>query len=314
MHAPTYLRVVVTTRCNYHCGFCHLEGDPSKPGLQAGLERERLVSLVAMATRQGVRKLKFLGGEPLLRKDLPQIIGDIRRLDVPPADISIITAGAVPVERLDAAFDAGLDRANMSVHGFGEARFALHNRSRGAWGVRQRFMETLLERGRPVKFNYVWTGDACADDFVALCAHLRGTRAVVALLDELGTGQGHATVARACRALLGAPRAVDVERDRHSLPTARWVYDGLTIELKDHRLGDLAPSRACAACPRRATCDEGIFALRLTHDGRFQPCMDRPDLALDARALVDRHGLAAAEDAFAQWLGAMFSTAPAVAA
>jgi hypothetical protein len=82
-----------------------------------------------------------------------------------------------------------------------------------------------------------------------------------------------------------------------------WA-DGLRVEVKDRRLGDLAPWAACAACPRRARCREGIFALRLTHDGWLRPCMDRPDLGVPVGAVFETEGEAAAERAWVAFVEA----------
>jgi hypothetical protein len=56
--------------------------------------------------------------------------------------------------------------------------------------------------------------------------------------------------------------------------------DGLRVELKHQQLGAVAPFASCGGCPQRARCKEGIVALRLTHRGALQPCMDRPDLGV----------------------------------
>ena len=113
---PSYLRVVVTARCSLACSYCHMEGDPAG-GEAGGMSTSDLHALLEAACNNGIRKLKFLGGEPLLRRDLPEIIGRLRALH-PDLDISLITGGAVPLSRLDACLEAGLTRANLSIHGW----------------------------------------------------------------------------------------------------------------------------------------------------------------------------------------------------
>lgn len=109
-----YLRIVVTPRCSLACSYCHMEGDPASgdPGS---------VSFLAAVTRvayaEGFDKFKLLGGEPLLRADLGALIGAMRAT-APRADLSRVTAGVAPKGRLEAAFAAGLDRANLSIHGW----------------------------------------------------------------------------------------------------------------------------------------------------------------------------------------------------
>src|SRR5580658_4734982 len=55
---PTYLRVVVTTRCPLSCAYCHMEGDPAVPGMAGGLQVGQWMDLLNAGLDNGVRKLK----------------------------------------------------------------------------------------------------------------------------------------------------------------------------------------------------------------------------------------------------------------
>ena len=129
---------------------------------------------------------------------------------------------------------------------------------------------------------------------------------VVAVLDDLGDPDlGPARVRAAVEGLRGPVTRVFVEPDPHSLPTLRLGWsDGLWVEIKHEQLGRVAPWASCAACPRRPQCREGIVALRLTHEGRLLPCLDRPDLAVDLVGAWRAGGLAAARSTFAAALDA----------
>ncbi len=288
--APTYLRVVITSACTLACDYCHLEGDPATENAR-GLSAADLLVLLHAALDNGIRKLKFLGGEPLLRKELPEIIADLRARD-PHLDISLITGGAVSPKRLDACFEAGLSRANLSIHGWSQAAFVQRTK-RGAAAFRQRqaILQRLLDRGRKLKLNYVWTGPQDDADLAGLLEWAADKAVVVSALDDLGNPTiGPKDVEAALIRLRGPALVRNADDDPHSLPTLhlQWA-DGLVAEIKDHHLGELAPWRPCATCPKRAQCGEGIHALRLTHDGRLRPCMDRPDVGLDLSSfLTDR--------------------------
>ncbi len=282
---PTYLRVVVTARCSLACTYCHQEGDPAT-AMAGGLPTSTLLGLLDTALDQGVRKLKFLGGEPLLRRDLPNVIAHLRRRDAE-LDLSLITGGAMDRAALAACFDAGLSRANLSIHGWSTQAFTERTaRGATAWAKRQAILEMLLERGRFLKLNFVWRGANDDEDLSALLRYAAGQRVVVSVLDDLcAPGLGPADVIDAVIRAHGPASARAAEADPHSLPTLRLRWkSGLEVEIKDHHLGEVAPWAPCGACPVRARCREGIFALRLSHDGQLRPCMDRPDLSLD---LVD---------------------------
>ncbi|MFN7146350.1 MAG: radical SAM protein, partial [Myxococcota bacterium] len=285
-------------RCTLACPYCHAEGDLAVDDAAGGLPRDVLVPLLAAGLANGVRKLKFLGGEPLMRRDLPDVIRDVRAL-APDLDVSLITAGAVDVARLDACLAAGLSRANLSIHGWTPAAFAERTRRPLAYGLRARVLERLLAEGRFLKLNYVWRGPHDDTDLAGLLAWAAGKPVVVGLLDELSLGLGAAPLRDALVRLRGPWADARPEPDPASLPTERLSWaDGLVVEVKDHRLGDVAPWTACAACPKRAACGEGIHALRLTHTGTLRPCMDRTDLGVDLRAALASGGTAAAAEAW----------------
>jgi cyclic pyranopterin phosphate synthase len=296
---PTYLRVVVTAACPMRCAYCHAEGD--KPNGRPPLDAGTLSRLLEGAVRAGVRKIKFLGGEPLLRADLPEVVRRLRGLGAP-LDLSVITSGAAPTARIHALFDAGLDRMNLSIHGWGAEAFARRSPVARHRALRDAALEALLAAGRPLKLNYVLSGPADEPDLGLLLDWAAGRPLVVNVLDELSGSLGPSGVVDAVLRLRGPASDAWVEPDPDSLDTVRlrWA-DGLVVEVKHEQLGARAPWRACLTCPLRAACKEGIHAVRLTHEGEIRPCMDRPDLGRPIRALADV-SQAAVDEAWSRFL------------
>ncbi len=282
MKLPTYLRVVATTRCNLRCGYCHMEGDPHLAGTASELPTARLIASLHAAALAGVKKFKFLGGEPLLRRDLPAVIAALRAV-APDADISLITAGAVPVPRLAEAYEAGLSRANVSIHGWTRLCLAASLRMAGGYELRQALLAFAIDearrRGVPIKLNYVWTGERDREDLATFLDWAARQPVLVNVLDDLTQDLSWEVIAEVLTSLRGPHREEHRVDDPHSLPTLLRVWDdGLRVELKHQRLGGVAPYAACTGCEKRAQCKEGIVALRLTHRGALLPCMDRDDL------------------------------------
>jgi cyclic pyranopterin phosphate synthase len=273
---------VVNAVCPLACGFCHREGDPAVAGKERGLSTAEWTGVLAGAIDAGVRKVKFLGGEPLLRTDLPSIVRALRARDES-LDISVITSGAVPASRLDALYAAGLSRCNVSIHGFGRDAFVARTGStERAWAQRNAFLDAVIAHGRPLKTNYVYTGEADQQDLATYLAFAAERGLLVNVLDDLSRDDLDASVLeRVVLALRGAPARRWIEEDPHSLPTTRLGFDdGLVVELKHVRLGSVLPWTSCETCPVRGRCREGIHALRVSHTGVLRPCMDRPDLGL----------------------------------
>ncbi|PFG43922.1 cyclic pyranopterin monophosphate synthase subunit MoaA [Isoptericola jiangsuensis] len=111
----TDLRVSLTDRCNLRCTYCMpAEGLPALPR-DATMTRAEIARLVGVATRDlGVRQVRFTGGEPLLRRDLVDIVRDVAALEHRP-EISLTTNAVGLDTRAHALRDAGLDRVNVSL-------------------------------------------------------------------------------------------------------------------------------------------------------------------------------------------------------
>src|SRR5205809_7742159 len=109
----TDLRVSLTDRCNLRCTYCMpAEGLDWLPSPE-GLTDDEVVRLVAVAVREGVREVRFTGGEPLLRRGLVDIVRRVGALR-PRVRMSLTTNG-VGLRRLAPALkEAGLDRVNVS--------------------------------------------------------------------------------------------------------------------------------------------------------------------------------------------------------
>lgn len=299
----SYLRAVVTTACPLRCAYCHAEGDPRRPGERDRLPAPVLAALLVAGIRAGTRKLKYLGGEPLLRRDLPEVTRVVRR-ESQTLDISLITGGVADPDRIGELFESGLSRANLSVHGWTPEAFELRGGSARAHALRARVLERLVASGRPCKLNYVVAADLDEGDLGRLLASAAGSGLVVGLLDDLGDPDASAaSLLRLLDRLAGTPEASWAEPDPDSLPTTRMRWpSGLEVEIKTERLGAHAPWRACRLCAARVRCREGIRALRLTHDGSLQPCMDRPDLRLPLLPLLESGGIEAVVEGWRRWV------------
>lgn len=116
--ALTDLRISVIDRCNFRCPYCMPEADYprdhqflSKAGRLRFEEIERLARIFA---EFGVRKLRLTGGEPLLRRELPELVRQLATIDGID-DIAMTTNGSLLPKSAQALRDAGLQRITLSV-------------------------------------------------------------------------------------------------------------------------------------------------------------------------------------------------------
>jgi cyclic pyranopterin phosphate synthase len=122
--AATDLRVSLTDRCNLRCSYCMpAEGLDWLPGEEV-LTDDEVVRLITVAVeRLGVREVRFTGGEPLLRRGLPDIVARTVALD--PRPETSITTNALGLTRTAATLAAaGLARVNVSLDTVRRSDFA----------------------------------------------------------------------------------------------------------------------------------------------------------------------------------------------
>lgn len=122
--SATDLRISLTDRCNLRCTYCMpAEGLPILPPQQL-LQRDEIARLTRIAVQQlGVRQVRFTGGEPLLRRDLAEIVAACAALQ-PRPEISLTTNAIGLTSRVDALAAAGLDRINVSLDSVHAETFA----------------------------------------------------------------------------------------------------------------------------------------------------------------------------------------------
>lgn len=104
------LRITITNRCNENCLYCHHDGMVSSKN---EMTPDELFTISKIAKRIGVKKIRLSGGDPLVRKDIVEIVEKIASLDF--KDISLTTNGVLLEKYAQGLKDAGLDRVNVSL-------------------------------------------------------------------------------------------------------------------------------------------------------------------------------------------------------
>jgi cyclic pyranopterin phosphate synthase len=146
------LRISVTPRCNFRCSYCDPLGIGHKDP-PSTLSVQDVAYVIDAAVGVGMTSVRFTGGEPLLRKELPEMIAHARAAGV--EDIAITTNATLLKRRLPELLDAGLRRVNISLDAVDEAVFKRATgggSSKPVWAS----IDELLARGlHPVKLNAV---------------------------------------------------------------------------------------------------------------------------------------------------------------
>lgn len=118
------------------------------------LSFEEIRTVVGAAARLGVRKVRLTGGEPLLRRDLPALVGMLRSLPGV-EEVAMTTNGALLVDQLDDLVRAGLDRVTVSLDALDPEVFRAMADVRVPVGVVVDAVDAALAAGLGVKLNAV---------------------------------------------------------------------------------------------------------------------------------------------------------------
>src|SRR5512140_3787117 len=87
------LRISVTDRCNFRCFYCLPNGEPPLARKDTILTFEEMAYIAEIFVSLGIEKIRLTGGEPLLRKDISKLAGQISRLKPALKDLAITTNG-----------------------------------------------------------------------------------------------------------------------------------------------------------------------------------------------------------------------------
>src|SRR5688572_20034165 len=165
------LRISVTDRCNIRCFYCMPETDVQFVPRAEILDFEEIERFVRIGVGLGIRKLRVTGGEPLLRRDLPVLIG---RLAAIPGihDLALTTNGVLLPELAEPLYDAGLRRINVHIDTLDRERFHKITR-RDDLGRVLEGLAVARRLGYRVKLNAVAVKNLVEPDIVPLALYAR---------------------------------------------------------------------------------------------------------------------------------------------
>ncbi len=148
-----YLRISVTDKCNLRCRYCMPKQGVEVLPHEEVLTLEEIFRVVRIMESLGVKKIRFTGGEPRVRKNLVKLIGDVNGL-AGISDIAMTTNGLLLEGHIDALKQAGLKRVNISLDTLEPSVFEQITGYDGLARVLAA-VDAALDRGMQVKINCV---------------------------------------------------------------------------------------------------------------------------------------------------------------
>ena len=272
----SYIRVSVTDRCDFRCVYCMAEDMQFLPRRDL-LSLEELDRLCTAFVRRGTRKIRLTGGEPLVRRDLMQLIRNLsRHLDSGALQELTLTTNGSQLQRFarDLA-DAGVRRINVSMDSREPEKFKAITR-RGDLGVVMKGLDAAQAAGLDVKINMVALKGVNDGEIAPMIEWAHGRGMDLTLIEVMPMGE---IGAERIDQYLPLSRVRADLMDRFTLTDLAYKTSGparyVKVEETAGRLGFITPMthNFCESCNR----------VRVTCTGTLYMCLGQDDAA-DLRA------------------------------
>ncbi len=264
----TDLRVSITDRCNYRCVYCR-SGEDGIPFSE--LPMSDYVRIIRVFVSLGIEKIRITGGEPLLRKELLSMVGELAAMTTTigkPLDVAITTNGHLLANLAQRLKDARLSRVTVSMDAVDRDKFARITRVSNGYDSVVAGIRAAKRAGlEPVKVNAVILRGFNEDQIVPFARFSRDEGVVVRFIEFMPLEEDRIwspdvvvgynemlDILNSFRPLVPLPATTPGET------AMRYTFDDSLGEV-----GIIAPvSKAfCGACSR----------VRLTSDGKIRTCL-----------------------------------------
>lgn len=280
------LRISVTDRCNFRCSYCmpkEVFGDdyvflPK----QELLSFEEIHRLTKVFVAMGVKKIRLTGGEPLMRRGLPELVEKILSVEGV-EDIGLTTNGLLLGNQAQALYDAGLRRLNISLDALDPELFGkLNGRGVDPSHILKQ-IDFAQQVGFEIKVNMVVQKDVNEQEILPMTAYFKERGITLRFIEFMDVGNDNGwsfkkvvTKKQILEKLQTVYKLDPVDKDYYGEVAKRYRF-----EEGDAQVGFITSvsESFCSSCTRA----------RLSSDGKFYTCLFATG-HFDIRELI-RNGL-----------------------
>ena len=285
-----YLRLSLTERCTLRCVYCRAdEGICPKAEELSGAD---FLRIARVCVKLGIKRIRLTGGEPLLRKDILEIVAGLGKIEEL-IDLSMTTNAQMLAEYAEGLKQAGLKRVNISLDSLREDRY--RQITGGDFKNVIKGMSAAVRVGlSPIKINIVLirgVNDDEIDDFIALTRDNPIEVRLIELMPLGAAGQDESLLINNDEVIAARPYLVPVAPRYSGQPSRDYQIEGY-----QGRVGFISPisHRFCADCNR----------IRVMSDGMLRPCLgNNAEISL-------KNALGAGDDALLEVIRAAIFSKP----
>jgi cyclic pyranopterin phosphate synthase len=261
------LRISVTQKCDKHCPYCHREGE-SNPSTVMSVEE--IIRIVKIAVNLGISRVKLTGGEPLLRKEILEIVSRIAALEGL-TDLSMTTNGTNLKDLAQDLKTAGLTRVNVSLPTLDPEIY--HDLMGGDLKDALEGVRAAVEAGfHPIKLNMLVLKNVNDTEIEKMIRYAEQSEAILQLIELEPINLSKAYYRRYHLDL--DEIAQSLEKEAVEMRIREYMQNRRVYTLPEGRVEVIRPienTEFCASCTR----------IRVTSDGKVKPCLMRKDNLVD---------------------------------
>ncbi|ADP77946.1 GTP cyclohydrolase subunit MoaA [Methanothermus fervidus DSM 2088] len=263
------LRISVTRRCNLNCIYCHKEGTlPTN----YEMSKEEIYRICKVAKEFDINKVKITGGEPLIRKDIVEIISALNSLNF--KDISMTTNGVYLKNYAYKLKKAGLDRINVSLDSLKNHIYKSITGKDFLDKVKEGISKAIEAGLHPVKINMLILKDINENEVWDLFEFCKEHGAILQIIELVKIDDNSDYFEKYYKSLDSIEeeirkKAEKVMERKFMHGRKKYFIDGSEIEI----VRPMDNSVFCANCTR----------LRITPDAKIKPCLLRNDNLVDLK-------------------------------
>jgi cyclic pyranopterin phosphate synthase len=260
----TGLRISITQRCNLNCKYCHHEGEEKS---SKEMKCEEIIRIIKIAKKLDIKRVKFTGGEPLIREDIGEIIK--KTIDMGLEDVAITTNGSLLNNKIEELSKAGLRRLNISIPSLNPHVY--YSITGGNLLDVISGVYSAIRKGMSIKINTVvmkGINDNEIHKFIDFVSSLRCSLQLIELeklnLDDNFFEEYYIDLSFIEKILKNLAEEVIIREDMNDRKI--YIINGVPIEI-------VRPTNPnfCKKCSR----------IRVTSDGKIKPCLMRSDNLVD---------------------------------
>jgi len=285
-----YLRVSVTDKCNYRCGYCMPEQGAHPEGRHTEyLDYDELARIIKAFVELGVTKVRITGGEPLVRKGLPGFIEEIQPYEGL-KEIALSTNAHHLDKYAVALKEAGLSRANISIDSLQAEKFNKITRGGNLEKVLAGVEAGLAAGLNPIKFNMVVMKGTNDDEIEAMVDYGIEKGVEVRFIETMPIGEAGISLMDQHYPMEKIMKRVKAHVGTDLIPSTGKSHDGpsknFQIKGTNARIGVISAvsDHFCESCNRVRLTARGVLALCLGQE-------DSVDLRTPIREGISDEGL-----------------------